>query len=130
MGNAVADGKTVPATAGDTLVTSIDAGVQTLAENALREQIAASRQAGYAAPGGAVVVMDPTTGRIIAAASYPTYNPEVFVGGISVADYQKLTSPSAGNPLLSKAIAGAYAPGSTFKLVSARLGRDEQVGRR
>jgi penicillin-binding protein 2 len=118
-GNAVGDGRTVPATAGDTLVTSIDAGVQTLAENSLREQIAASRKAGYAAPGGAVVVMDPNTGRIIAAASYPTYDPEVFVGGISVADYQKLTRPSAGDPLLSKAIAGAYAPGSTFKLVSS-----------
>jgi penicillin-binding protein 2 len=119
LGNAVADDKTVPATAGDSLVTSIDAGVQSLAETALREQIAASRKAGYAAPGGAVVVMDPNTGRIIAAASYPTYNPEVFVGGISVANYDKLTSPSAGDPLLSKAIAGAYAPGSTFKLVSA-----------
>ncbi len=118
-GNAVADGKTVTATAGDTLVTSIDAGVQSLAETALRQQITASRKAGYAAPGGAVVVMDPNTGRIIAAASYPTYDPEVFVGGISVADYHKLTNPSAGNPLLSKAIAGAYAPGSTFKLVSA-----------
>ena len=118
-GNAVGDGKTVAPTAGDTLVTSIDAGVQTLAEAALRQQIAASRKAGYAAPGGAVVVMDPTTGRIIAAASYPTYDPEVFVGGISVADYRKLTDPSAGKPLLSKAIAGGYAPGSTFKLVSA-----------
>ena len=118
-GNAVGDGATVPATAGDTLVTSIDGGVQALVEKSLKAQILASRTAGYAAPGGAVIVMDPNTGRILAAASYPTYDPEVFVGGISVADYRKLTATSANNPLLSRAIAGAYAPGSTFKLVSA-----------
>ena len=118
-GDEVRSGGTVHPTAGDTVVTSIDAGVQSLAETELRKQITASRRAGYAAPGGAVVIMDPTTGRIIAAASYPTYNPEVFVGGISVADYQALTKTSADNPLLSRAIAGAYAPGSTFKLVSA-----------
>ena len=118
-GEAVGDGATVNATAGDTLVTSIDANVQSLAETALKQQIIAARKRGYAAPGGAVVVMDPNTGRVLAAASYPTYDPEVFVGGISVADYHALTKASADNPLLSRAIAGAYAPGSTFKLVSA-----------
>ena len=118
-GDAVGNGTTVPATAGDTLVTSIDGGVQALVEKSLKAQILASRRAGYAAPGGAVIVMDPATGRILAAASYPTYDPEVFVGGISVADYRKLTAPASDTPLLSRAIAGAYAPGSTFKLVSA-----------
>jgi penicillin-binding protein 2 len=62
--------------------------------------------------------MDPHTGRVIAAASYPTYDPTVFVGGISVADYAKLTAAGAGDPLVGRAIAGAYAPGSTFKLIS------------
>ena len=45
--------------------------------------------------------MDPNTGRIIAAASYPTYDPQLFVGGISQADYAKLTGPSANDPLVS-----------------------------
>jgi penicillin-binding protein 2 len=111
--------KTVAPTQGNTLVTSLDANVQALAEKALATQIAKARASGKAATSGAVVVMDPNTGRIIAAASYPTYDPQVFVGGISVADYAKLTAASAGNPLVGRAIAGQYAPGSTFKLISA-----------
>jgi penicillin-binding protein 2 len=104
---------------GDTLVTSIDRDVQRLAEQAIREQLAKSRAAGMPATGAAVVVMDPNTGRILAVASYPTYDPQLFVGGISVADYRRLTAPSANDPLVSRAIAGAYAPGSTFKLISS-----------
>jgi penicillin-binding protein 2 len=117
-GEAVGTGPSVAAQPGDTLVTSIDSKVQQLAEKSLSDQIAASRKAGHAAPSGAVVVMDPHTGRIIAAASYPTYDPALFVGGISNADYAKLTAPAANDPLVSRAIAGQYAPGSTFKLVS------------
>ncbi len=117
-GEAVGQDASIAARPGDTLVTSLDADVQALAERALAGQIAASRAKGRAAPAGALVVMDPHTGRVIAAASYPTYDPSVFVGGISVADYAKLTAPGAGDPLVGRAIAGAYAPGSTFKLIS------------
>jgi penicillin-binding protein 2 len=117
-GEAVGNGDTVAPIPGDTLVTSIDADVQKLAEQALADQINGSRAKGNAAPSGAVVVMDPHTGRVIAAASYPTYDPSLFVGGISVADYQKLTRSGAGDPLVGRAIAGQYAPGSTFKLIS------------
>lgn len=104
---------------GDTLVTSIDANVQKLAESSLAQQIHDSRKAGKPATGGAAVVIDPQTGRIIAAASYPTYDPALFTGGISTADYRKITDPAAGTPLLSRAINGAYAPGSTFKLITS-----------
>ena len=103
---------------GSTLVTSIDASVQALAEKSLADEIATRRSQGKPATSGALVVMDPHTGRILAAASYPTYDPTEFVGGISVADYQKLMAPSADAPLVGRAIAGQYAPGSTFKLVS------------
>jgi penicillin-binding protein 2 len=108
----------VAAQPGDTLVTSIDANVQALAERALAQQIQASRAKGKPASSGAVVVLDPHTGRILAAASYPTYDPALFVGGISNAAYQQLTAPGANDPLVGRAIAGAYAPGSTFKLIS------------
>jgi len=118
-GQVVGNGKTQEPTQGDTLVTSIDAGVQAAAEKALSDEIAAVRKSGKPATSGAVVVMDPNTGRVIAAASYPTYNPQLFVGGISVADYQKLTAPSANDPLVGRAISGQYAPGSTFKLITA-----------
>jgi penicillin-binding protein 2 len=119
LGIAVSGGRSIPAVQGDTLVTSLDLNVQKLAEQSLARQIADSRKAGQLATSGAVVVMDPNTGRIIAAASYPTYDPQLFVGGISVGDYARLTAPGANDPLLSRAIAGQYAPGSTFKLITA-----------
>ncbi|MGI8761293.1 MAG: penicillin-binding transpeptidase domain-containing protein [Jatrophihabitantaceae bacterium] len=119
QGLTVGAGKDVSAVQGDTLVTSIDLNVQQLAERSLAQQIAASRKAGKPATSGAVVVMDPNTGRILAAASYPTYDPQLFVGGISATDYAKLTAPSANDPLLSRAIDGEYAPGSTFKLITS-----------
>ena len=118
-GYTVSGAASVPAMQGDTLVTSIDLDVQRLAERSLARQIKDSRKAGNPATGGAVVVMDPNTGRIIAAASNPTYNPSLFTGGISAADYRKLIDVNAGTPLLSRAMNGSYAPGSTFKLITS-----------
>jgi penicillin-binding protein 2 len=111
-------GSSTPAEQGNTLVTSIDLDIQKLAEQSLAQQIRDSRAAGRPATGGAVVVMNPNTGRILAVASYPTYDPSLFVGGISDADYRRLTDPAVGTPLLNRAIDGEYAPGSTFKLIT------------
>ena len=119
QGSVVAEGDDVTPVQGDTLVTSIDANVQKLAEQSLARQISDSRAKGKKATSGAVVVLDPQTGRVIAAASYPTYDPQLFVGGISNTAYAALTAPSANDPLLSRAIAGQYAPGSTFKLITS-----------
>lgn len=118
-GIAVGTSKTVAAIQGDTLVTSINLQVQKLVESSLLKQIQDSRKQGKAATSGSVVVMDPNTGRIIAMASWPTYNPQLFSGGISDADYAKLVAPSANAPLLDRATAGQYAPGSTFKLITS-----------
>ena len=119
QGYTVGFGSTVAPTQGDTLVTSIDARVQALAESSLAQQIKDSRKQGKPATSGSVVIMDPNTGRIVAAASYPTYNPSVFIGGISNTDYAHLTSTKANVPLLNRATAGEYAPGSTFKLITS-----------
>ena len=115
-----------PAVPGDTLVSSIDRDVQALAERALSTEIAKRRTEvdtstgrRYAAPSGAAVVLDPQTGRIVALASYPSYDPTVFVGGISQRELAALTAPRAGVPLVSRAVQGQFAPGSTFKLASA-----------
>ena len=118
-GISVGSDLSVPATQGDTLVTSIDASVQKLVESSLLQQIADTRKAGKPATSGSVVVMDPGTGRIMAMASWPTYNPGLFSGGISDADYAALIAPSANAPLLNRATDGQYAPGSTFKLITA-----------
>lgn len=109
---------------GNTLVTSIDRDVQKIADKALSEEILKRRtqtdKAGqpYQAPSGAAVVMDPRTGRVIALSTTPTYDPTVFVGGISKTELARLTDENAGTPLVSRAVQGQFAPGSTFKLSS------------
>ncbi|MEO5837231.1 MAG: penicillin-binding transpeptidase domain-containing protein [Acidimicrobiales bacterium] len=71
------------------------------------------------ASAGSAVLMDPMTGDILAMASYPTYDPNDFVGGISQAKLDALNDKAAFQPILNRAIQGQYAPGSTFKLVTA-----------
>ena len=70
------------------------------------------------ADSGSVVVMEAKTGRVVAMASYPSYDPSVFVGGASPAEYAELVDEERGAPLVFRAIQGAYAPASTFKVVS------------
>lgn len=115
---------TVEARAGDNLVLSLDADIQRVAERALAEGIAAARQrpdlkrsGNFPAPKGAAIVVDVRDGRIVAMASNPTYDPTVFVGGISTREYRALSNDT-GQPLISNATQGLYAPGSTFKVVS------------
>ena len=130
QGQVVGTLKTTPATPGDNVVTNIDTGLQQVADNALATQILALRRtpdpkcnnnAGCypAATGGAVVVMDPQSGAVYAMSSYPSYNPSVWVGGISTANYAALSDLANNEPLLNRAIDGLYTPGSTFKLNTA-----------
>ena len=69
----------------------------------------------YVADSGAAVVMEAKTGRIVAMASQPTYDPEVWVGGITKKQLARLYSEQAGDPLLGRATQGQFAPGSTWK---------------
>ncbi len=64
------------------------------------------------------IVMDTATGEILAISSAPSFDPNLFVRGISVADYQALTEDDH-RPLADKTVQGAYPPGSTFKMVTA-----------
>ncbi len=135
VGQVVGTLKTIPAVAGDNVVTNIDTGLQQVADNALATQILALRQSfdpqcnnnsgcQPAATGGAAIVMDPQTGAVYAMSSYPSYNPSVWVGGISDANYAVLTNPANNEPLLNRAIDGLYTPGSTFKLNTATAALD------
>ncbi|MCU1693501.1 MAG: penicillin-binding protein 2 [Frankiales bacterium] len=114
-----------PARPGDSLVLSLDAGVQQAAEQALEHAVQRARTlpargggGTYKADSGSVVVMEAKTGRVVAMASYPSYDPSVFVGGASDEEYAQLVDESRGAPLVFRAIQGAYAPASTFKPVS------------
>lgn len=122
MGRVLGEETEIPGQPGDTLVTSIDAKVQGVVEKQLAETIATARATrdtvtgrNYAADSGAVVVMEADTGRLVAMASQPTYDPEVWVGGISKAQLARLYSEKAGTPLLGRATQGQFAPGSTWK---------------
>jgi len=111
---------------GDYLVTNIDAHLQSVVELELQRAIDKARATkerhgtnNYKADSGAAVVMDVTNGHILAMASYPSYDPGVWVGGISSKEYAALTSVKANEPLISRATQGQFAPASTFKIVTA-----------
>ncbi|GAA2600970.1 penicillin-binding protein 2 [Actinomadura fulvescens] len=104
--------------AGGNLVTSIDAKVQEAAEKALENGIKNARSQGHKADSAAAVVMDVQTGRIVALASHPTYNPSVWTGGISEDEYEGLLGKKKGEPLISRATQGQFAPASTFKVAT------------
>ncbi|GAA1020772.1 penicillin-binding protein 2 [Acrocarpospora pleiomorpha] len=114
MGKVIGVEQQVAPITGDTLITSIDAKVQAIVEKALEGAMKRSPQA----DGAAGVVLDVRTGRVIAMASMPTYDPSVWIGGISENEYQRLLSDKSGRPLVSRAIKGTFAPGSTFKVTS------------
>ena len=122
MGRVLGEESEIPGQPGDTLVTSIDAKVQGVVEKQLAETIATARTTldtvsgrNYVADAGAAVVMEVDTGRIVAMASQPTYDPEVWVGGITKSQLSRLYSQAAGTPLLGRATQGQFAPGSTWK---------------
>jgi penicillin-binding protein 2 len=104
----------VDAIPGQNIVLTIDHDTQIAAENAL---------AGWA---GAVVAIDPNNGEIIAMASSPTFDPNMFVVGMSRDQWNALiTNPY--RPLENKAIQAEYPPASTYKIVTAMAGLEEKV---
>ncbi len=126
MGRVLGDDSEVAATSGDTLVTSIDAKVQSVAEKALHDAMTTARKTyddvthkNYVADSGAVVVMDAHNGRVVAMSSQPTYDPNQWVGGITSKQLKRLYSAKADNPLLFRATQGQFAPGSTWKPLMA-----------
>ncbi len=106
-----------PAQTGDTLVTSINAKVQAVAQQALNGAISRSRASGNSVNQGAAVV-ETTSGRIVAMASYPDYNPSVWTNGISQSEFNYLFGSASGDPVMNYATQGQYPPGSTFKITS------------
>ncbi|MEV7790676.1 penicillin-binding protein 2 [Streptomyces sp. NPDC087512] len=126
LGRVIGEAESDPGKPGSNLVTSIDSRVQRVAEYELNEAMKAARKEmdrntgrTYEADAGAVVVMEAKTGRVVAMASNPTYDPNAWVGGISAKDYKKLTGKDSNYPLLNRAIQGQAAPGSIFKVVSS-----------
>jgi len=123
---------TTPPHAGHDVQLTLDLNVQKVAEQALDQAITSVRTvqdrsnkekySTFEAPGGAVVVLDATNGAVVAMASSPSYDPNQFAEGIPTATWKLYNDESSHYPLIDRAIVGQYAPGSTFKLVTAIAG--------
>jgi penicillin-binding protein 2 len=104
-------------TSGNNLVLTLDIKLQEVAEQAFGENR------------GALVAIDPATGGILAFVSKPGFDPNLFVDGIDVASWDQLNN-SPDRPMVNRALAGTYPPGSTFKpymaLAALELGKRTQ----
>ena len=123
--NVVGIGPRVAPRPGEDVWLTIDIDLQAIVEAELAATLVAARdqeprpdEPEFRAPAGAAVILDPQDGRVLAMASYPTYDPAAFIGGISQREFSRLNDPLNHSPILNRAIQGAYAPGSTFKLVT------------
>ena len=103
-----------PPQMGKNLVLTIDTRIQTLAEKTLGERV------------GAVVVLRPATGEILALVSYPYFDPNIFSTDDAAAEYLKLAE-NPDKPLLNRAVAASYPPGSTFKIIMAAAMLNEKT---
>ena len=123
QGNPVRVASTTPAQPGDTVVLNVDLPLQRLLATDLANQIQSLRTSGLPAPWGAGVVLDANNGHVLAMTSYPSYNNNQWVGGISQANYTSLQH-TYGNPLNDYAIQGTQPPGSDFKIATATAALD------
>ena len=101
-GHAVRQLGSKPSVSGDSLMLTIDLGLQQMIEQAFGERR------------GALVALDPRNGEVLAFVSKPTYDPNLFIGGIDHDSWRELNE-SIDRPMLNRALRGTYPPGSTYK---------------
>jgi penicillin-binding protein 2 len=105
---------------GNNVRLTLDVELQRAAEDALQYGIRlALENDEWAADGGALVAMNVNTGEVLALASNPSFDPNIYTGNVSEKDLRRLAKPSANSPTLNRAISGLYPPGSTFKPITA-----------
>ncbi|HOP46977.1 MAG TPA: penicillin-binding protein 2 [Desulfobacteraceae bacterium] len=103
-----------PPVSGENIYLTIDKKLQVIAENALNGKR------------GAILAMNPNGGEILALASSPSFNPNLFIGGIDKGEWEKI-STSKDFILQNRALSGQYPPGSVFKIIVALAGLEEGV---
>jgi len=99
---------------GTDIVLNLDANLQAYAESLLEGKK------------GAIVAIEPQTGEVLAMVSQPSFNPNIFVNGISNKEWQELIGTN-GNPMMNKAIGGSYPPGSVFKVITTIAGLETGI---
>ena len=105
----------------ETAERSLAETIRTISENGKRRDPSGRSKNGWDADSGACVVLKADTGEVLVSASYPSYNPATINR-----DYNELAADPA-KPFINRAIAGAYEPGSTFKMATALAGLEEGV---
>lgn len=102
----------IPPVSGESLFLSIDSRLQQVAQEALKDEV------------GALVAIDPNNGQVLAMVSQPSYDPNLFVAGISSQQYEEIRSEPT-QPLYNRALRGQYSIGSTIKPFLALIALDE-----
>ena len=116
--------KNIQAIAGNNLITNIDAKLQSGVEKSLAAAVQRARASGYRGDSGAAIVLEIKTGRVLAMASYPTYDPTIWQKGLTVKQAEDLFSEAKGVPALFRPLQGLFAPASTFKAISVVAAAD------
>ncbi len=114
-------GDELPPVSGKNLILSLDMELQT----AMRQEMVAGIDP-KKSEGAVAVALDPRTGFVLGMVNLPTYDNNIFADGITEAEYTAIAE-APGQPLLNHAISGIYPPGSTFKMVPAAGGLEDQV---
>jgi penicillin-binding protein 2 len=104
--------------AGKYVVLNVDAKLQSLVEEQLSAAIDRARSKNYVGEAGAAVVVDVKNGNILAMATYPSYDPRIWLGGITNEQFELLSNPKNGIPLISRATQGLFAPASIYKVIT------------
>lgn len=112
------ESRNLPSVPGSHVILNLNAKLQAAVELELKNSIARARGLGYRGDSGAAIVMDVKTGHVLAMASYPDYDLNIWENGITVKQSKELYNERTGVPALSRAIQGTFAPASTFKVVS------------
>ena len=138
VGNITEELEVTEPISGDIVYLTLDKDLQEVTESALERAIKAAREGGVYeseygnvavsggatnAKSGAAVVVDVNSGEVLASASYPSYDPNLFVSGISSKDYSDLQPKNTNDllapaPLLNLVTQGVFQPGSTFKMIT------------
>ena len=127
LGNVSSQTETTEAKSGDNVTLTIDYRLQKVAEESLLNTINGLQNGTLVgkkfsdANSGAVVVLDVDSGEVLASASYPTYDINSLIGGISLKDWNALQNNSL-HPMLNRVVSGTYSPGSTFKMLVGMAG--------
>lgn len=127
LGNVSSEQIITEASSGKDVTLTIDYRIQNVVENALKNTLWNLQTGGYGkepiyeAQSGSCVVLDVETGEVLAIASYPVYNINSFVDGISSSEWNSLINDGQ-KPMFNRAISGTYSPGSTYKMLMGIAG--------